>query len=240
MKLPLSLLPAFTIVLTGGLLLLASKAQAQVKFSIGPQVGRNVSTVRISNNPYSPSATSTYRSGFNTGLMASLEFQHFAVQPALLYAQMGYRVDGDQPTPDLGGVTYHKDIRFNYVTIPTTLAYTQRTSGQGFEAFTGPYMSILLGGHNETYYSYGTTYQGKVIPGHEAPNTTNEYVRRHDYGLLTGLGYRYGGLLLQASYSLGLRNLGVDYNFYGSHIPGPTYYNRVLQASLTYLFGLRS
>jgi hypothetical protein len=226
------------------LLLLASGANAQMTFSVGARAGYNVSTVRLIADPYHPRATCTYRSGFEAGLISSLGFRHFALQPTVLYAQKGYLVHGDQPTPDLGGVTYRKSIRFNYVVIPINLVYTQRTNGQGFQTFIGPYMGILLSGHKKTHYSYSglltPVEEGKVFAGHEAPNTTDEYVRRHNYGIQTGLGYRYGGLLFQASYSLGLRNIGVDYNFYGSHVPGPTYYNRAFQASLAYLFGSRS
>ena len=52
-------------------------------------------------------------------------------------------------------------------------------------------------------------------------------------------------MLLQAGYSLGLRNLGADYQInYGSYgtktVSGPSYYNRAFQVSLAYLFGPKS
>jgi hypothetical protein len=75
-------------------LLFATAAQAQVTFSIGPKVGYSLSTAsfNVSDYPDYFSTFSSYRSGFEAGVVAQVCFgSHLAVQPALLYARKAPR-----------------------------------------------------------------------------------------------------------------------------------------------------
>jgi hypothetical protein len=140
--------------------------------------------------------------------------------------------------------------RYALPRIPLQFAYTQRTAGQGFQIFAGPYLGILLGGRNKL--SYGSSQEtSRVIVTNEHTSSIspyavsvpdyNYYARRLDLGAQAGLGYQLGGALLQLSYSQGLRNMKAAELYtigsltYDSDTPDCR--NRSWQASLSYLFG---
>lgn len=219
-------------------LLLASTAQAQTTFSIGPRVGLNVSNARFpdTNQPTYPS-----RLGLEAGLTSTVQFGHFAVQPSLLFSQKGYRTSGFTQSFDMMIAT-EEDYRLNYLTLPVNLAYTLGRDGQGLQVFGGPYASLLLGGsYAQRRSGFDQEYTGKVKPDNTAADADNRYARRIDAGLQAGLGYRLKGFQLQASYSLGLRTIAVPYQaFDGQVYQSSAYYNRAFQVSLSYLVGGKS
>ena len=222
------------------LLSAASVAQAQVRFTAGPQVGYNLTTVNFKVDNGAATYATSSKSGFAAGVMADIGFGHLALQPAVQFAQKGY----DQ-VATYSLVTSNR-IRLNYLAIPINLAYTQHSDGQGAQVFAGPYLGILLGGN----YSAETTggqvsnpERGKVVAAESYTpsfSDSNFYSRRVDAGLQFGLGYRYQGLLLQAAYSLGLTNQAsvAEQRAGGSPYPPITYRNRAFQLSLAYLFGV--
>lgn len=228
--------------LAATLLSAASVAQAQVRFSVGPQVGYNLTTVNFKLDDAGVTYATSSKSGFAAGVMADIGFGHLALQPAVQFAQKGY----DQVATY--SLVTSNQIRFNYLAVPVNLAYTQHRDGQGAQVFAGPYVAFLLGGH----YSAETT--GGMFPSTETGNVvaatsyrptftdSNFYSRRVDAGLQFGLGYRYQGLLLQAAYSLGLTNqAAVAEQLPGGYsYPAPTYRNRAFQLSLAYLLGPKS
>jgi len=223
-----------THLLTGILVLAASAAQAQSAFSIGPLASL---TVAGANPDTSPDVTITYRTGAEAGIQSVVQFGHVAVQPSLRYTQKGFHYHYGHGLYDSD-----TDYRLNYLTLPLNVAYSLRPDGQGLQVFAGPYVGMLLGGNYQTsaYDRSGFgggrySREGKIAPGEEyrvpPPGTTvADYPllsHRFDSGVQTGLGYRYGKLLVQASFSFGLRDLGPEL---------PYYRNRVAQASLSYLF----
>jgi predicted alpha-1,6-mannanase (GH76 family) len=116
------------------------------------------------------------------------------------------------------------------------------------QVFAGPYLSVLVGGHYESQATYlnashALVKAGKVVAG-EVGGTLDDkaYSRRVDAGLQAGIRYRYGATVVQASYSLGLRNLASDMqlNPVATPIAQNAYYNRAFQLSLAYLFGPKS
>jgi hypothetical protein len=130
------------------------------------------------------------------------------------------------------------------------VAYTQYKNGQGLHFFTGPYLSVLVGGHYHLSFpstayvhSGGGNMTADKRPANFDPYTDPTYYsqRRLDAGFQAGAGYRYGSALLQASYSLGLRNLApadfATWSFIGT---GPDYRLWNLQVSIAYLFKLNS
>lgn len=234
--------------LAGYLLAGASAAHAQVHFSLGPQVVGTVSTVHASSYPLGDEDNFLFRAGFAAGALASLNIGHFTVQPALLYAQQGYRYRSEanvQPTRNAPTirVTTLNNTRYSYLTLPLNLAYTPRANGQGLQVFAGPYLSVLLGG-NVHYTSSSSLYTNSedapVFVSDEVDIATSSdpgpHARRFDAGLQGGLGYRYRALLAQASYSLGLRSATSSYTFAGRAVEYPAAYNRAFQLSIAYLF----
>ncbi|RZK34379.1 MAG: PorT family protein [Hymenobacter sp.] len=231
------------------LLTTAAAAQAQTRFRFGPQVGYSQTTINYNPNSQYNEAAIHYTSGFSAGVLADIGFGHWAIQPALQFAQKGY----DQTIterfvyPNSRTVDIHTQL--NYLALPLNVAYTQRPDGQGAQVFAGPYVGLLLGGHYTTELARtsqsGTQYEsysGQVVAAESFTPSftdTNSYSRRLDAGLQLGLGYRYQGLLAQASYSLGLRDLQsrLDDPNSGYYDPEPTYQSRAFQFSLGYLFG---
>jgi len=241
-----------TILAAGCLFTLAAKAQAQVSFSIGPQVGYNLTSVSYDMvTGSSPYATYSYEtsshSGFAAGLKASVNLPHFAFQPAILFSQQGYKFSDNYNS--LGSYTSvgTQSILANRLAIPLNFVYTQQADGQGFQLFSGPYISFLLGGSyqnntvvtpasgaSKTYSQEGDVKAGDTYS--ESPNDTNYYQRNLDAGLQAGLGYQFKTILLQAGYSWGLRNIGAAYPASSLNGSSPVLKSRAFTVSLAYLF----
>jgi hypothetical protein len=223
-----------------GSLLVASAAQAQATFSVGPRVGLNVSTAHFpSGQTWPEQVSSTSRPGVEAGLTSTVQLGHFAVQPSLLFSQKGYRSSGYRLLIDMV-IPYEEEVRLNYLTLPLNFAFTLGRDGQGLQVFAGPYVSLLVGGNYTTKISSFSEVTDKV----KAASTSDgrsRYAQRFDGGLQAGLGYRLKDFQLQASYSLGLRNSAVQLQYTGRVFDNePAYYNRAFQVSLSYLVGSKS
>jgi hypothetical protein len=239
LSMPKRLLLAFTFLGT------ISAAQAQLRFSAGPQVGYTLATTGYQFFGYDASYETHYRSGVAGGLTAELGLGHLLVRPALLYAQKGYNQEEVRSSQ-----RSTSRVRTDYLTLPLQLGYAQRANGQGFQVFAGPYMGLILGGHYTRNVTYGAsavggarqqTYSGGIVAERDGGTAISDQpIRRWDAGFQAGLGYRYQQWLAQLDYSQGLLNAdsnrGGANSFYGSS----PYHNRVFQLSLAYLFGLKS
>ncbi|QKG55055.1 porin family protein [Hymenobacter sp. BRD67] len=222
--------------------LLVTPVAAQVRFKVGPQVGLNISTAHF---PESTNSSYSYRTGFEAGVVSSFQYQHFAFRPAVLFSQKGYK-SHVETTPDPGTLppSYtDTNTSLNYIAIPLNFAYTSQDDGQGLQVFAGPYVGFLVGGRYHASYNFYTIprtgeLDGKVVAGDNNPGSSDTYSKGTDAGLQGGLGYCYRGLLLQATYSLGLRDIASTVSAYpNGTISGTPYYNRAFQASVSYLFG---
>lgn len=231
-----------TLALLAGGFLLAGMAQAQTSFSIGPRVGLSVATAHF---PDAGSSSYTSRAGFEAGLTSNVQFGHFALQPSLLFSQKGYGSMGSLTSIDTP-VTYDEQVHLNYLTVPLNLAFGLGHAGQGLQVLAGPYVSLLVGGkyarqvHISSYLGsspYDIETSGEVKPAGQVADFDNRYSKRVDAGLQAGIGYRAGKLLVQASYSAGLRDLEVTaYSVQNNYTyDGPAYYNRAFQVSVSYL-----
>ncbi|WP_210519864.1 outer membrane beta-barrel protein [Hymenobacter terricola] len=256
----------FSLLVPAGLAL-AAPARAQARFSMGPQVGAVGSFTSYygygnytgTGRPYQ----TRYLAGFEAGVVGALNLGHVQVQPALLFAQRGFRIADDYITYYFHATTSVRQ-RLNYLSLPLNLAYTFRATGQGLQVFGGPYVSLLLGGtyvYHNTYVGYrqpeytidgtlpvaGSQQYGSSSndPAEPNPPLTTYYARRLDAGFQVGLGYRFGNGLVRAGYSLGLTNPGVgsevDHGQNGVYTTKPSSYpNQAFQLSLAYLFSLPS
>lgn len=223
------------------LLLTAARAQAQVTFSVGPQVGENLARQHIADG-----TSTTNRVGLLVGLQASIRREHFAVQPALLYSQLGYKyattltARGQNNLPNTTA-DFATTVRLDYLTLPLNFTYALQADGDGPQFFAGPYVSVLLGGKYQrtTAYQAGPTFtESSSVAVADNPGYAAGYAaRRFDAGVQGGVGFRYAGLLLQVAYSLGLRTVTPTYPALGSHADG---YNRAFQFTVSYLFSPKS
>jgi hypothetical protein len=242
--------------LLAGLLFTASAAQAQVSFRLGPQVGYTLSSASFSVADYPDYFTpsGSYRSGFAAGVVAQVGFtEHLSLQSAVLYSRKAPGVTISSYYQPNNYYYYDEyTFQFNYLALPVNLLYSQRANGQGGQVFLGPYLGYLLGG---TYThgaraGYGSaitgggTYSGKVEAGDTYATSTrdsNYYSRQLDAGLQAGIGYGFQALQLQATFCLGLRNIGAAYAPTANNpYQAPVIRNRSFQLSAAYLFGLKS
>ena len=237
--------------LASGLVLLATASQAQTTFRIGPKLSYALSTAsfNVADYPDYFSTFSSYRSGFEAGVVAQVGVgTHWALQPALLYARKapGYGTSSYYQ-PNNYGYYQEYTLGLNYLTLPLNLLYSQRASGQGGQVFLGPYVGWLLGGTYRVRTNTGSgqptlggpAFDGTVKPGDTyATSGSDYYLRRLDAGLQVGVGYGFDALQLQASFSLGLRNIGAAYAPTAStYYEAPVIKNRGFQLSAAYLLG---
>jgi len=237
---------------SGGVLLWAP-APAQPTCSVGPRAGLVGATAYFPNVPRLDADALTiqngYRVGFAAGAQGVLGWRHWQLQPALLYARHGFHLAGTQAnTISTDGVTpapYEVDVRLNYLALPVNLAYAQRADGQGWQVFAGPYLSALVGGRFRFWQPSTALVVDIAGPVKGGPTPAGsgydavQYSQRVDAGGQAGLGYRRRHLLLQATYSVGLRNLTSEGSSHRIGF-GPDYKNRVFQLSLAYLFTRKS
>jgi hypothetical protein len=221
-------------------------AQAQTTFSLGPQVGLNVTTATYSHNAVSPYDLHTAPlSRLEVGLVATMGAGHFLLQPALLYSQKGFVLKGTLlPTasPTSRPIAAQVTSQLNYLTLPLNFVYAQKANGEGFRLFGGGYVGLLLGGKRKVRDEYANTnsfasiYESEspIKPGNNSASSTDFYAKRLDAGLQVGLGYQYQSALVQLTYSAGLTNPAVTYPPLPSE-NSPSYYNRALTISLAYL-----
>jgi hypothetical protein len=224
-------------------LLAASSGHAQATFRIGPKVGYNLSFggFEYPQNDYF-TVTNSARSGAEAGIAAQVGLSdHWAVQPAVLYAQKGFGfVEKAYDAPYNYSYQGEYSFRLNYLTVPINVVYSQLPGGQGLQVFAGPYVGFLLGGRYGSGPARSQSDEGDVEAGDTYNNRRGEaYVSRgQDVGLQGGLGYGFaGGFQVQASYSQGLRNLGAKYAPGVTTEAPPTYRNHAFQLSAAYLFG---
>ncbi|GAA4354364.1 hypothetical protein GCM10023185_16110 [Hymenobacter saemangeumensis] len=248
----------------------AHTAQAQVQISVGPQVGAVSSfSSYYGYGNYSSSGRAyqtRYLAGFEAGFASVLSFGHFQLQPTVLFAQRGFRVDDNYSSATYNAVTSER-LRLNYLCTSLLAAYSLQASGQGWQVFAGPYLGLLLGGNytfRNTYAGYRRqTYvvEGKVpVAGSEQYRATSNdpaatdpslghsldsySSRSQDVGLQVGVGYSFGKALVRASYSHGLNNLGVGSRIENGSSAGvyttepPKYSTQAVVVSFAYLLPL--
>jgi len=221
--------------LTSGLALATTVAHAQVKISVGPVVGETLMKQHVDTN-----SGLDYRFGLVAGAQAYLGWGRFALQPALLFAQKGYKYSTQLdyrtgPNSPPASFDFTVKQRLNYLTLPVNFVFAPSGTATGPQFFAGPYVSMLLGGNieqGEQPSLPATTTSLRIA--NEADRYDGPTARRFDAGFQAGLGFRYEGFVLQANYSLGLSNTRPTYTYVAGSSIGA--YNRGFQASIGYLF----
>lgn len=228
-----------TSLLAGSCLLLATAAQAQLTVSIGPKVGETLAKMRVDGDGHTD-----YRYGFAGGTQAYLGWGRFALQPALLFAQKGYKFSEQVLySSTVGGSYVPVDlltrVRLNYLTLPLNFTFAPEGTATGPQFFAGPYVSLLLGGSYEQELS---GIQSTSEPVHVTDNLepiSSYSARRVDAGFQAGLGFRADHLVLQIDYSIGLRYTVPAYYYLAVPVRQSNLYNNSFLFAANYLFDLK-
>ena len=167
------------------------------RYYVGLRVGLNASHV----NSDSPVLNgSSMKSGLNIGIAAGTQLSYRT--PLFLETGLYYSQKGGKSDSGTGKFTYD----LNYLEVPLLIKYKHFVGNQtSIQPYAGGYLAIGTDGNIK---NYGTR---TAFSSFE-----NDYFNRFDGGLKIGCGVGYNMLYLDASYDIGLANIGQD-NFDDTH-----------------------
>jgi hypothetical protein len=143
---------------------------------------------------------SSLKSGLNIGIAAGTQLTYRAplfIESGLYYSQKGGKSDSGN-----GKFTYD----LNYLEVPLLIKYKHFVGNQtSIQPYAGGYLAVATDGQIK---NYGTR---TAFSSFE-----DGYFNRFDGGLKIGCGVGYNMLYLDASYDIGLANIGQD-NFDDTH-----------------------
>jgi hypothetical protein len=235
------------------LLFLSFSIQSFSQFRLGVKAGLNIASIRQNfsstfsdyelKNPV-PRVLYSVGPCFDIGLGRWL-----SLQPALLLSAKGVGADVKKEYDANSG---YDRWTINYLEIPINVA----VKFKGFQVFAGPYFAIALAGNNKWNIDYGggdkrtKTEKLSFVSGKVDPNDLDAidplfdffswHLKRFDYGLNLGAGYKLGPVLFSAGYSLGLANLTPSIKDVGTDLFDPKDAKRstsTFTISVSYFFG---
>ena len=166
-------------------------------YYVGLRVGLNASHVN-SDSPLLDG--SSMKSGLNIGIAAGTQLTYRAplfIESGLYYSQKGGKSDSES-----GKFTYD----LNYLEVPLIIKYKHFVGNQtSIQPYAGGYLAVATDGQIK---NYGTR---TAFSSYD-----DGYFNRFDGGLKIGCGVGYNMLYLDASYDIGLANIGQD-NFDDTH-----------------------
>jgi len=129
--------------------------------------------------------------------------ENFTIQPEILFIQKGgkatYKLDENNKIEDR--------IYYNYVEVPILAKVKFFSEGSGFYFLAGPFAGLATGGKQKTT----TTLLGVASTSERTfkfdNNDPAERERRLDWGLSFGGGVKFGSIILDLRYNLGINNL---------------------------------
>ncbi len=162
--------------------------------------------------------------GFSLGLAAEYNFTRaLSLQTSLQFTKKGFKMEREE------GVNFEKrKTSISYLEVPVHLAFKVSK----FQVHAGPYVGFGLTGKSKHEYNFNAdsgkcgvvnaSCQGNGETNYEFKNKVSEsdlagykaYLRRLDVGLNLGAGYRFGPVLVTATYAKGLSNLYPKYATY--------------------------
>jgi len=225
-------------------------AQAQARFSYGPRLGSQ----RTHQSDYNPDWETLFgevqgtprRYGFQLGVAGNIQFNHLAIQPALVFVQKGYhyKQSGEYHYYDQN---YHTHLatreNLNYWEVPVNLIIS---TGQedGLQLIVGGYGALgvegwhLEKGHIDEppvgefgYYANAWDREQDAFKDSNG-DKGGARLQAYDFGVNGGLGYKYKSFQVQAIYSNGLCQLA--HNMIKSDYTKFTTYNRSIELTASY------
>ncbi len=159
-------------------LLAPSQAAAQ---GFGIKVGLQQAQLR--GNPDAPGIEYGRRTAWSGGIFVNADLMAVKVRPELHYSRRGATIK------NVGESTISSTFQLDYVEIPVLILL-----GRSPNLFFGPYGALRTGAK-------------LVTPGEDASTAidVSDSVESLDYGLIFGVGMSFGGVGLEARYTLGLK-----------------------------------
>lgn len=223
------------------LLFISLSIQSFPQFKAGVKAGLNIATVLQSYADSEDEFSTKPRLLYSFGPTFDIGFGRIiSLQPSLLISAKGFGVD---VTEDYDAESGYDRWTVNYLEIPINVAVKLK----GFQIYAGPYIAIALFGKNKWDIDYGggdtnSDETDFAFVGSEIdPQDYDEdkyYLKRMDYGLNLGVGYKLGPILFNAGFSAGLANLMPGIKDYPDYDPADyktTNFTGVI--SVTYYFG---
>jgi len=148
--------------------------------------------------------------GYKVGLAAEYSFvEALSLQTGLMLSNKGAKYEFED-----SGEFFKGTNSLNYVEIPLNLAFKI----SNFQIHAGPYVGFGLSGKAEYETSFMGNGEGNIkfknkVSQSDSDNLGNneDYFRGTDVGLNLGAGYRFGSVLVTATYSKGLSSLYPTY-----------------------------
>lgn len=193
--------------------------QVNAQLTFGPRAGLNLASIVGDNED------AKMKIGFQVGGAANYEISDmFSLQPGLLLSMKGVTDDLDE---DEG----KSSMSLGYLEIPVNAV----ANFSGFQVFAGPYVGLGLFGKSKWEYdgeSNDTDIQ--FVSDYKDVDDDKFGLKRLDFGINAGLGYKMDALQIQAGYGLGLANMNPPYD---GEDPEHTYTNSVIQFTVTFFLG---
>lgn len=174
---------------------------------LGLRLGGNLAQLRGSDNALGNDATDR-KLGFIAGAFAEMPLSgSFSVQPELLYAQKGGRIDESFVEDDLDG-DFRSDFKLNYLELPVLVKYSVPTGSRiRPSVYAGPYAAYSVKRSIDIDVEGD---EGDLGLSLDADDT----FKRLDYGAVFGVdfGYRLArrAATIGVRYDLGLANVFKD------------------------------
>jgi hypothetical protein len=198
------------LLLTLTLVLLTTFSFAQT-FNYGIKAGLNLSTTAFNVSYPNYVVDPQNKTGFRVGVVGDITFQHFIIQPGLLFITKGYKFSDEfSYSNNYQSYSYHQtgSEKFNYLELPVNLLYKiQATPTAKIYAGGGPYTGYALSGSttSQTTGSQTSDYHGNLTFGNDH---TKDDFKLFDYGVnfIAGIELKKH-YTIDLNYSLGLRNI---------------------------------
>jgi hypothetical protein len=192
-------------------LLLSVFTQISAQVSVAPKVGLNLAQFVGEHNDMDPQRITLPQ----FGCLVNIDLhKNFALQPSIIYSKKGEKMKSYEGTP---GKYY-----FSYLEMPVNAVYAIPIGQTKLQLFAGPYLGYCLKATLEViedvhYFDF------------DIGNSENDVFKAFDFGYNAGIGFRFGKIQTQASYSKSLTTI----SNYGE------LKNSVFTLSFAYLFALK-
>ncbi len=191
--------------------------QVNAQLTFGPRAGLNLASI---GGDYEDAKM---KIGFQVGGAANYEISDmFSLQPGLLLSMKGVNDDVEEG---------ESSTSLGYLEIPVNGVL----NFSGFQIFAGPYVGLgLFGKSKYEYEDISVDTDVQFVSDSKDVDEDKFGLKRLDFGINAGLGYKMGALQIQAGYGLGLANMIPPYD---GEDPEDTYTNSVIQLTVTYFLG---